>query len=1273
MAYATGYGPRSRLIFDGDERKYELWEVKFLGFMRLQKLNGVFTPVEGSDPPSAEKKAEAFAELIQCLDDRSLSLVIRDAKDDGKKALDILREHYLGKSKPRVIALYTELTTLLKKEGESVTDYMLRAETAATSLKTAGEVISDSLLIAMILKGLPPMFKTLCTVITQREKEVTFPEFKVALRSFEETEKQNSLTDDTVMKVNDVKGVQCYLCKKYGHKSFDCRSKKTQNSNQAQAGYKKKWCNTCKSATHDTRQCRKKDTVKTVTETPPPDTQSYAFRVSENQSMREDSLLVDCGATTHIITQRSKFTSFEENFDAKSHYIELADGSRSNDIVEGRGKAKVCINDSCGKPREVSLENVLYIPSYKQDIFSVQAATEKGATVKFCPDAAELVSSDGTVFDICKNGKLYYLNSIVNNTSENRSASEWHRILGHCNRKDILKLEAVVNGMKIRDRSEFQCDVCTMGKMTQSFNRQSDERATEKLALVHCDLSGPVDPVSKDGFRYAILFVDDFTGASSVYFLRQKCDAVKATEKFLADCAPFSKVQRLRTDNGTEFTCHEFKSLMLKHSIKHEKSSPYSPHQNGTVERNWRSLFDMARCLLIESQLPKAFWTYAVSVSVYTRNRCFCPRTGKTPYELLTGKKPNVGRMSVFGTVCYAYVQNTKKLDPRSEKGLFVGYDRDSPAYLVYFKGTGDIKRVRCVKFTNKFDGSKCETDGDIDDCDSIETRPVVQNVPTVSTESDIQSNDLSVSTEDQNIAQTDSDARYPKRIRSRPKHLNDYVLADNSVNFTVHYCYRMSDIPTSYASAMASVESQNWKSAMEEEMNSLLDNDTFRLTSLPEGKKVVGGRWVYAVKLGPNGEEQFKARYVAKGYSQTQDVDYHEIFSPTARMTSIRMLMQIAVKQGLILHQMDVKTAYLNAPIDCEIYMEQPEGFISDGENGEKLFWRLQKSLYGLKQSGRNWNNMLHEYLINEKFEQSLVDHCVYTRVTADSKVILLVWVDDIIIAADSILTLTYVKNSLCLRFKMKDIGPLSWFLGIQFICQPDKIELNQSQYIEKILTKFNMADCKPRATPCDLSWNRVSEESEDNIDDPADEKLYRSIVGSLIYAMSATRPDICFVVTHLSQFMSRPKKSHLCMAKHVLRYLRGTINYGLTYKKNDTHLNLNGFCDADWGSSQDRRSITGYTFHLFQNGPLISWKCRKQPTVALSTCEAEYMSICAAVQEAKFLVQLLKDMSTERENETVILNVDSQSAIALVKNPVFHQRSKQNIYPRTSAHLCF
>ncbi|KAL7637430.1 UNVERIFIED_CONTAM: hypothetical protein RMT77_012158 [Armadillidium vulgare] len=222
----TGYGPR-RLYFDGDVEKYELWEVKFLGHLRLQNLLHVIN--DSTADADGDDNAKVFAELVLVLDDRSLSLIIRDAKDDGKKALKILHDHYLGSSKPRVIALYTELTSLKLGSDEDVTDYILRAETAATFLKSAGETVSDSLLIAMVLKGLPSGYRTFSTVIIQKERPLTFSEFKVALRSFEETVKSQQADikpGENVMKIKDRKSyVECFSCGKVGHKQFECSEK----------------------------------------------------------------------------------------------------------------------------------------------------------------------------------------------------------------------------------------------------------------------------------------------------------------------------------------------------------------------------------------------------------------------------------------------------------------------------------------------------------------------------------------------------------------------------------------------------------------------------------------------------------------------------------------------------------------------------------------------------------------------------------------------------------------------------------------------------------------------------------------------------------------------------------------------------------------------------------------------------------------------------------------------------------------------------------------
>lgn len=211
------------------------------------------------------------------------------------------------------------------------------------------------------------------------------------------------------------------------------------------------------------------------------------------------------------------------------------------------------------------------------------------------------------------------------------------------------------------DKSKLSCGIRTQGKSVQTRNRELDKRTKSALELVHADLAGPVDPVAKDGFRFTLAFTDNYSSMAFVYFLKAKNDTVK--EIFLADVAPYGNVKCDRTDNGTEFTGNEFHSLLNKNSIRHKSSAPYSPHQNGTAVRNWRTLLDMARCMLIESSLPKELGTYAVMAAAVIRNRCFNARTKQTPFLMLTGKNPNVSKMRIFGSTCFAYRHGKKKLE----------------------------------------------------------------------------------------------------------------------------------------------------------------------------------------------------------------------------------------------------------------------------------------------------------------------------------------------------------------------------------------------------------------------------------------------------------------------------------------------------------------------------------------------------------------------------------------------------------------------------------
>lgn len=432
------------------------------------------------------------------------------------------------------------------------------------------------------------------------------------------------------------------------------------------------------------------------------------FKMSDCPIQRgnKKGLMVDCGATSHMINDATKFITVDKSFRPEDHMIELADGTKVSGMAKMRGQAEVYLLDSEGRQVKTRLKQALYIPSFPQNIFSVKSATANGAEMHFKDGDNWLIHKDGAKFKMDVYGRLYI--------------QTWHRILGHCNFDDVAKLEKVVEGMTIRgkhDRSNQICEICIQGKFTQSRNRQADAKATTVLELVHTDLCGPIELADKDGYKYVIAFTDGYTGMIFPYFIKAKSDTTKATEKFIADVAPYGKIKCIRSDNGTEFTRQEFQSLIRSNGIRHETSAPYSPHQNGTAERGWRTLFEMSRCMLLESNLPKQLWTYAVQTAAQIRNRCYSKRLEQIPFRVFTGKTPNLSNMRIFGSECYVYKQDKKKLDSRCEKGIFVGYDKYSPAYNVYYPETGKVLKHRLVKFITKGSAdNQTQTDCDMGD-----------------------------------------------------------------------------------------------------------------------------------------------------------------------------------------------------------------------------------------------------------------------------------------------------------------------------------------------------------------------------------------------------------------------------------------------------------------------------------------------------------------------------------------------------------------------------
>lgn len=595
---------------------------------------------------------------------------------------------------------------------------------------------------------------------------------------------------------------------------------------------------------------------------------------------------------------------------------------------------------------------------------------------------------------------------------------------------------------------------------------------------------------------------------------------------------------------------------------------------------------------------------------------------GMTPFEAWTKMKPSVGHLRVFGSDAYAHVpkEERRKLDSKAKKCIFVGYGNETKGYRLYDPTRARIIFSRDVLFKEMCGTESTESEGE-------------QYV-----QFDLSSDEASLeSGSEQEPAESAAQPPVPVARRSvREKQFPDYY--GRSANIVAK-----SDPNT------VEEEKDHWINAMTKEKESLDTNCVWNLVELPEGRKPVGSKWVFKTKTNADGKiERYKARLVAQVFSQKFGSDYDETFCPVVRLESVRTLIAMSVQYGLQLHQVDVTTAFLNGELKEEVYMRQPEGFVTPGK--EHLVCKLKKSIYGLKQSPRCWNTALDSHLKKMGF---VSDPCIYRAASGES-FLLGVYVDDIVLASKSSARLEEVKRALAKKFDIKDMGKLHHFLGMKIVQDKatGKVWIGQPAYTESLLQKFEMETAKAVATPVDTGTKLMKAIDEECFD----QRLYQSAIGSLLYLSVATRPDIAFAVSSAAKFSANPTKQHWTAVKRIMRYLRGTTNLGLAFFPQVSGKCV-GYCDADWGGDlDDRKSTSGYLFQV--GGAAVSWRSKKQTCVALSTAEAEYVALASAAQEAVWMGQLTTELGIEPEAITIF--EDNQSAISMTKNPQFHGRAK-------------
>lgn len=1192
-------------------------------------------------PVDAVKDIKAKSKLILLLDPQNY-VHVQDCKT-AKQVWENLQKAFDDNGLTRRVGLLKDLINTTLDSSNSVEDYVSKIMNTAHKLRNIGFDVNDEWLGTLMLAGLPEEYKPMIMGLESSGIKISADSVKSKLIQEVNTSKSAAFYTNSRKPRNNTssiktKGPRCFNCNRNGHFAKYCKLPKKQTANKGES-------------------------TSFVA--------AFSATVSKNVS---DEWYIDSGASMHMTSRIDWMYNVTE-----SSVKNITVANREPLAVNGVG----CVNIQLSQENKIQVKNVLFVPGLATNLLSVGAIVKNGYKVTFNDKGCEVGNSKGEVICSAKlKNSLYVLETckeVAHLVSRNKNSNNtylWHLRMGHLNMSDVKKLPTCSEGVTlIPDVNDVTCTHCMEGKQARLPFKNTGTRATRPLELIHSDLCGPMENISFGGMKYFITFTDDFTRMVHVYFLKDKLKILEIFKDFKlkVENELNYKIKRLRTDNGKEYCNYNFEKYLSNHGIIHQTSTPYTPQQNGLAERMNRTLVERARCMLFYANLEKKFWAEAVATAAYVVNRSPTKSLeGKTPYELWKGKKPNLSHLKIFGSEAMVHVPKEKrhKWDKKSVKMIFMGYCDSSKGYRLMDPKTLKIIKSRDVIFIENVETSIPIEDNRTVTASSVPSETEDSENSSVSREQEIHTQKSSatvMSSKDSNIRKGDSedsseydtdtgelDATYHPPYPIRQDYSSSITLrqrnkqCDTQDGKTSLLCL-YSDLtdPQTVEEVLTSSQAAEWKRAMDEEYSSLMKNKTWSLTELPPGKKALPCKWVFKIKTDQNGNvTRYKARLVIKGYAQRKGTDYEETYSPVVRYTTIRYLFALTAKYGLDIDQMDAVSAFLQGEIDTEIYMVQPEQY----KQGSKVC-KLHKSIYGLKQASRLWNLKLNCVLHELGMQQSRTDPCIYYNV--EKNTFIAIWVDDLILLTSQKKTKNLLKEKLKEHFEMKDIGSTSYCLGLQITRDGGKVMIDQEKYIKEMLARFKMSDCKPVRSPFEVGMKFNEKKEEDELIDCP----YQQAIGSLLYLAQGTQPDISFAVNTMSRFNKDYTAAHWTAVKRIFRYLQGTKDFKLVYTK-DGNENITGYCDADWASDvRDRKSSTGYVFML-QDGA-ISWRSQKQQTVALSTAEAEYMSMSSAAQEALWLQQLHTELGQQKNNPLIIF-CDNQSAIKLSNNYCYLPRSK-------------
>ncbi|MEY5045629.1 MAG: hypothetical protein RL713_854, partial [Bacteroidota bacterium] len=984
-------------------------------------------------------------------------------------------------------------------------------------------------------------------------------------------------------------------------------------------------------------------------------------------------------------------------FKDKPMNLKHYDGSvktASNQKVNAKGIGEI-------KLGKITIDNVIWVPSFEHNLLSGIQLMNMGYDQAITQRKLKVTKDN----EICLKGTYNpsvglieidhsYLNLYTSGINKIHDVNHWHKRLSHFSAR-LIKRNLDLKNIKYLE-SEIHCESCLQAKAKRKSIRHKIPKSItnyQPLEMIEADTT--VFPIkSYDGYCSNVKFVDRcsgfiFTGwlsdlkSSSILELFRifKEQVEKGTE---------SSIKIVRTDGGTEFTS-VFENYLISCGIIKETAQAYRKHMPPRAERAHQTILHLGKAALLDSKLPISYYSDAHRYSTYVCNRMTRAGKDKSPYEILYKKVPDLMKIFAFGCICYVHTpierrKNLKKLDATGVKCRFLGFGDEAGSQIIHgykvlresdfkvFYST-DVQFYPDLPMTplsglplthhddsqykelwNSIFQNRFSNNDDDDDDDEVVVTKINNNDEVIVTKGSIAEEKLDNAialghidtTRGYDIAPTQD----PFVLLARETDLS--IQSISQPEFYKCFSAAMSmDCPVTYEEAIAGKDSKQWRDAMDKEMQSIEEAETYEIkTPTNLSKAPVKCRWVFSKKYDKFGNvSRYKARLVAKGYTQKFGFDYFETFSPVLKFTSLRVLIAIAAHFKLDIYQDDVPTAFLKGVLKEEIWMEQPPGF-EKGLSNELCY--LKKTLYGLKQSPREWNHVIHDYLLSLKFTQSKADPCVYAK--QSPLIIIGVYVDDIATVGKESDVLHFRKQ-LRKEFGITQGGPLDWYLGISIQkFSDDRITLDQMVYLKQKLEEFK--DYIPQggiSSPLPQNYQRILQDAEG-------EELYkgsfpyRKIVGSIMYAMLGTRPDLACAISVVSQFLDRPKPVHVKLVQRILQYIKVNQDMKLIYGSGNDVFNVVGYCDASYANETQYHSRSGFGFML--GGSLISWYSKKQSVPAQSSAEAEYYAASRAANEAIWLKKLLNELGFEQK--TVTIYEDNQACIALTKNPEDHKRTK-------------